>query len=515
MGLKFSGRTPSQAAGQFGLRVITPRGVALRLAMAAGILCLLVAFARARLGDAMPSSHEPLRIFVIGTGTPNFHPRAQLEALPGRAGWLATVGAVGVFACEFAQQLGPRGWPRCLVLILLAGAVWLVLAHVRGWRKPSLLLIALVSLQLFGAAYYFSSFRAPTSRLQTLPAKNPYCAFDFHVHTTRSNGLLTPQQQIDWHRVRGFNGLAFTDTNRMIPDDELKALRAANSDMLLLNGCEYHGAAHLILLDLKAPISSDALAVPEAIQAAKRQNAIIIVAHPWYPAKYTTQQFLEMGVDGFEAWNGEIWSRDLALLAQQRGLIATTGTDTLSKSGARCFTWTLLPQGMDDPDDVLRALRRHKLAAAFTLGDSDTPTAYDERQARLRRFSGLVIAARESGQRLSRAQRLNTILGLLLFAALLWAWGAQVDSRATVPSGPNRALGFLRRRRLGLRLVGLLLMILAVAGSLYAALLTMGATFKAPDVAPTPTLTPLHAIIAWIVLDGLYLYGRSLWGRTH
>ncbi|HVF09272.1 MAG TPA: hypothetical protein VNA16_00615, partial [Abditibacteriaceae bacterium] len=460
-------------------------------------------------------AERPLSTFFV-TPPPSFEPYLQLVAVP--VGAWSTFSAVWVFAGNLAQELGPRCGVWLVIIVVLAATVWFALAHVRGWRRPSLPFILLLALQLFGAAYYFSSFRAPARRLETRrPGTTVATAtvFDFHAHTTRSNGLLTPQQQIDWHRARGFSGLAFTDSNTMVPEAEMNVLRAANPDMLLLNGCEYHGDAHLILLGLKTPLSASSLDVPAAIQAAQEQDAIVIVAHPWSPARFTAQQLLEMGADGLEAWNGVIWSRPLADLVQERNLIATTATDTLSKSGARCFTWTILPPGLNDPNDVLRALRRREFAVAYALSGADTPEAYEVRQARLKRPPGLFLATGAAWGALSRAQRINALLGLAALIALLWAWGAQSGQASTVPLGPHRALGFLRRKRLAARVVGLALMLFAFAGSIGAALLTMGAVFKSGAAQQQEAaVSPLYAVAAWVVLDMLYFYGRSFWRRT-
>lgn len=447
---------------------------------------------------------------TVGFTSTNFQPRATLQAVP--VGWLETGGAVFALAGMIAQEMGTRSVGWLLLAALLAVGAWWTLAHLGEWRKPSVPLSLLLVLQTGGALYYLASFASPARRLAT-----PFTAFDFHTHTTRSNGLLTPQQQIEWHRARGFRGLAFTDANRLMPDAQLTALRAANPDMLLLNGCEYHGDAHLILLGLKRALSSHEMSVTAAIRAAQQQGAIVIVAHPWAPGKYTPGQFIHLGVDGFEAWSGAIWSQELAQLDQQRHLISTTATDTLSKSGARCFTWTLLPRGLDSGDKVIRALRLRKTAAAFALSDNDTPDAYEQRQVRLKGIGGLALATRTAWGELCAAQRINALLGLVALIALLCAWGAQSGRPRPALLGPNRALGFLRRRRLVRRLSGCMLMVLAFPGSLDAAMLTMGTNFKvdAPAKAAALThLTPLYAIGVWIVLDLLYLYGRSLWQRT-
>jgi hypothetical protein len=155
-----------------------------------------------------------------------------------------------------------------------------------------------------------------------------------------------------------------------------------------------------------------------------------------------------------------------------------------------------------------------KIEIAYALGEDDTPAAYDMRQARLKRPGGLFPAMGAAWGTLSRSQRINTLFGLAAIIALLWAWGAQSYQTSTVPLGPHRALGFLRRKRLAARVLGLLLMLFAFAGSIGAALLTMGGAFKSGPVQQDSALSPLYAVVAWVVLDLIYLYGRSFWRRT-
>lgn len=473
------------------------------MALAALALMLLAATARARLGNDAPFE-RPLQIFAPAP-LPNFAPSTRnvaLQKVP--AGWSATLGALPVFLGETAQALGPRGIVPFAVASLLLALGWLGASYLGEWRRPCVPLLLLLALQGFGAAFYFSSFRAPPRRLQTA-----FTAFDFHTHSTLSTGLMTPQQQVNWHRARGFRGLAFTEKNALMPAAEFAALQAANPDMLLLNGYEYQsGRAHLIMLGLKRAPRERKL--ERAIRDAKAQGAVVIVAHPWEPNRVSPTEFVQMGVDGFEAWNGRVWSRDLARLNKQRRLLATSATDDLSKSGSRCFTWTLLPPGMDDSGDVLRALRLRKTAVAYALDAGDTFAAYENRRAAMRGIGAVPLALGAAWETLSRAQRINTVLGLLACVALLWMWGAQSSKRAAPLPGPQRAVGFLRRRRLSARGAAALLMALAFIGSIAVAVVCLSWSSNLISSA----LTPLHAVFGWLLLDALFLWGLRLWQRA-
>lgn len=527
-------------------RVHSARAIAWRVALAALVLMPLVAFGRFRLGNDIPLDHA-LRFWQGAPTLVNVAPQtaslaASMRASASRSsssraatsaartapvsrtlapivvptnantrleerspGWWQTVWALPIFAGEWAQALGPRGLPMLVLSVLALGLLWFILAQLGEWRRPCVPLLVLLALQGFGSAYYLSSFRAPARRMSTR-----YTAFDFHAHTTHSSGLLTPQQQIEWHRARGFRGLAFTDSDLMMNPNEFAGLQAANPDMLLLNGCEYHGGkAHLILLGLKTAVSSRQMDVPQAIREAKKQGAIVIAAHPWSPNRYSAKEFLQMGVDGFEAWNGAIWDARLADLDRERRLIATSATDTWSKSGARCFTWTLLPTGMKDGANVLRALRLRKTAIAFALDDTDTSAAFDARQHRMKGLFAVPLALGAAWRTISRAQRINTLLGLVACGALLWVWGAQGVSRLASAGGPQRAVGFLRRRRISSRIVAAALMAVCFLGSIAAAVVGLSWSVES-----FPSFTPLWAFLSWLLLDALFLYALQLWRRV-
>ena len=482
----------------------TARSRAWRLAIVAMALIPVVALAHRFFGDAvwLPNNFHIVNPAPLSNFAPNLA-NVKLETIS--PGFWATLGAFFVFCGEAAQQLGPRGLVPFFLWVLAACGAWFGLAVLGEWRKPPVAFLCLVALQSFGALYYLSSFRAPARVLKT-----PFMAFDFHAHTTYSSGLLTPQQQIDWHRARGFAGLAFTDADRMIPPLEFAALVAANPDMKLLNGSEYHGSTHLIFLGIQSAISSKRFDIPGAIREAKKQGGIVIVAHPWDArSKLSVEKLAALGVDGFEAWNGRVQSGEVLRFAKSRRLIAASATDTLSKSGAQCFTWSLLPRGLNDSAKVLRALRLKKVAAAIDLDADASPENYASRAAARKRTGAPLTASRAAWQTLSRAQKIVTFLTALALVSLAWAWGAERARRPIRLAGPQRAVGFLRRRRWTGRAPGLSLMLLAWLGSIAAAIFALSWTQKL-----IPGLTPLHAIFAWLALDALYLYGRNLWHRA-
>lgn len=475
----------------------------LRFAALCLFLWLVAALLHNLLGSALPFART-LQLAQLAP-LPNFAPRAANTTLvAGQSGFWDTLLGPLWLAGETTHILSERGLVAFLPTVLLCLLAWYGVAIARGWRRPPLFFLLLIALQLFGASYWLVSFRAPARVLRT-----PYTAFDFHTHTTYSSGLLSPQQQINWHRARGFRGLAFTDSDRMLPAAELAALRARNPDMILLSGQEYRGDKHILIFNAKSPITSKRFDVTGALREAKRQGATIIAPHPWSPSRAPfAKEFLQSGAIGVEAWNGVVFDRTSLEAARARKATVIASTDTASKSGSVCSTWTLLPPGMDEKK-VLRALSVKKTAIATTLTDADTSDAFDLNARAQRKPLATFRALGAAWKTLSRAQRVCTALVLLALAALTWAWGARPPRREVVLSGPTRVIGFLKRRRLQMRAPAFLLMLLAWIGSLAAAIYCLSWTQKI-----VPGIGPLHAVSAWILCDALYWWGRKMWQRA-
>lgn len=62
---------------------------------------------------------------------------------------------------------------------------------------------------------------------------------DFHQHTDRSDGFLTPRQLLAADRENGIGCMSFTDHNVVMEEEELDALRQEFPDIRILSGCEF------------------------------------------------------------------------------------------------------------------------------------------------------------------------------------------------------------------------------------------------------------------------------------
>ena len=479
--------------GARGAKPMRPaRATALRVALAALALCALIAFARDFIGAAPPLAAH----LEIISATSAFQPPAQLVSVP--AHWLATFGALGLFWEHLIARLGVAGAPWLIATPLALALVWWILALLGEWRRPPLLFIALLIVQLWTSGFVLLPYLPPAQKLETRAT-----ALNFQLEQNGLHGaprspqrMAALQQAADECRAHGGAGIVFIGEHRLLPVAELQALRAANPDLLLLNGHEYRGDAHLIFVGLQAAITPSSHIAPAAISAAKKQGALVF-AVPMEKGEYSALQWLRRGVDGFAL------SPDSAKPANGRALAA------LSTAGGAA--WTLLPPEISDWPGVVQAVRSQRSAAAFVRPAPESPGATSAEAVLPETVlpeTVLPEAARAAWRRLSRAQRVNVLLGTVVLLALLAFWGMGERAPAAAP-GPQRVVGFLRRRRMGSRITGLVLMLLAWLGTLAATALAV--TKSWPQAWSQAWPTPLYTLPALIVLALLYLYGRSQW----
>ena len=106
-------------------------------------------------------------------------------------------------------------------------------------------------------------------------------------------------------------------------------------------------------------------------------------------------------------------------------------------------------------------------------------------------------------------QKINALLQIaLLMVGLLWSTRPP-ENPGYGSSAPSRVTGFLKRRRMPLRLAGVLIMALAIAASVCSGLFSFDVE-SAPDLLRPPVLFAI-----WLALDGFYLLGRALWQRVY
>ena len=172
----------------------------------------------------------------------------------------------------------------------------------------------------------------PPHRIEPIvPLENDEFLFDFHVHTTYSDGWLTVEERVDWYIRQGISGAAFTD------HDNLRGAKAAqryvqekeidfivfigeewtyNPDIIHMN---YYGILEEIVpLQSYTPGGPKAMNASDTINYVKTNGGYITVNHynydpnpsGGYGVPYTLDQLRDWGVDGFEIVNGGSYGGD-------------------------------------------------------------------------------------------------------------------------------------------------------------------------------------------------------------
>ncbi|NVM53045.1 MAG: PHP domain-containing protein [Candidatus Helarchaeota archaeon] len=182
----------------------------------------------------------------------------------------------------------------------------------------------------------------PTQRIEATLNADEYL-FDFHVHTTMSDGFLSPEERVDWYIAQGIHGAAFTDH-----ENQRGAFRAHNYveenslNFTVIIAQEYtsrHPDIHLNIFGMNetiVPIEYEhpggplALNVSDMIQYVKAQGGFVIVNHYTTNTSppYSYEQLRIWGVDGFEVVNDGIeLPTEIRIFCNNSNLACIAGSD--------------------------------------------------------------------------------------------------------------------------------------------------------------------------------------------
>jgi len=187
-----------------------------------------------------------------------------------------------------------------------------------------------ISLTFFVGALFLVTIPFPTQVIEVDLADDEFL-FDLHVHTTMSDGFLTPEERVEWYVSQGLSGAAFSDhDNRRGAIAAQAYVDMRGYDFLVIDSEEWTDHAdpyqiHMNIYNLNetiVPLESDtpewfdgpkAMNASDTIQYVKANGGFITVNHYnnrentefggiGYPFNYT--QLRDWGVDGFEIVNG-------------------------------------------------------------------------------------------------------------------------------------------------------------------------------------------------------------------
>jgi len=165
----------------------------------------------------------------------------------------------------------------------------------------------------------------PHKIIPTVPLEDDEFLFDFHVHTTFSDGWLTVEERINWYIQQGISGAAFSDhdnirgakmAQRYVEEKGLDFVvfiaeewtdNAPNPDFHM----NYYGLAEEIVPPMSDNPITKVMNGSETIEYVKSKGGYIIVNHynydpnpnGGYGLPFSLDQLRDWGVDGFEIVN--------------------------------------------------------------------------------------------------------------------------------------------------------------------------------------------------------------------
>jgi hypothetical protein len=234
-------------------------------------------------------------------------------------------------------------------------------------------------------------YEYPNDPWKKVPTYNPpgyeksrfNVVFDHHSHTIYSDGTLTVRQNIEWHKIMGYNALAITDHNNMRHRDDLLEIKEeyAQKGIILYSGFEWTTIRiHLNFLGIseweeRVPYKPKDEQIIDVIENVHAQGGIVVCNHiPWstIEAKYenhpTQEKLLQWGIDYIEIINDDSLPENYfdhasyKFCLKNKGNIGMlTGTDmhdpyNLASGGVH--GWTILKLKERTEENLIKKLRK-------------------------------------------------------------------------------------------------------------------------------------------------------------
>lgn len=191
---------------------------------------------------------------------------------------------------------------------------------------------------------------------------------NLHLHTTGSDGQLTPQEAVDVYRGAGYDFLAITDHGTVTPTGELDT-----EGIVMIPGAELHQGRgelgqvhHIVALGIEngfsLPETSD---LGEVLEYLRGRARFVFVAHPYWTTITLADLLPAEAFVGVEVYNGTcdhgigrgyseyIWDE---LLVRGRRLFGLAVDDAHCHYPDTLLGWVMVKSPSRDAEDVLSAL---------------------------------------------------------------------------------------------------------------------------------------------------------------
>ena len=269
-------------------------------------------------------------------------------------------------------------------------------------KKESVFFAGIIFILLGTNVVLLSVQFTPHRIVPTTPLEDDEFLFDFHVHTTFSDGWLTPEERVVWYMEQGISGAAFSD------HDNIRGARFAQ-EFVEKNGLDFivwtaeewtnhetNPQIHITYFGLEeeivppesyTPRGPKVMNASELISYVKINGGFTIVNHynndanpeGGFGAPYTLEQLRDWGVDGFEIINGGRYNKytQIRQFCLDNNLICIAGSDIHTNEDLNTF----IKLKLDDPsnktfENIFKNLKNNThgtIAIQFYPGIVDFP----------------------------------------------------------------------------------------------------------------------------------------------
>jgi hypothetical protein len=230
--------------------------------------------------------------------------------------------------------------------------------------KKELVYFAGILFLLLGSNVILLSIQFTPHRIvPTTPLEDDEFLFDFHIHTTFSDGWLTPEERVLWYIEHGISGAAFSDHDNIrgaLAAREFVEKNGLNFTVLIAEEWTNHETdpeIHMNYFGLEEEIVPPEsytnggprdMNASELISYVKANGGFITVNHYHYEPNpeggfgtpYTLEQLRDWGVDGFEIIKGGSYNKytEIRQFCLDNNLICLAGSDIHTNEDLNTFT---------------------------------------------------------------------------------------------------------------------------------------------------------------------------------
>nr|MDO8087914.1 PHP domain-containing protein [Candidatus Sigynarchaeum springense] len=287
---------------------------------------------------------------------------------------------------------------------------WDVIGRELRYFISSFMIYAMVSLNLI------STYIPPQVITPTTPLQPGEMLMDFHVHTTLSDGWLTPEERVDWYVKQGLQGAAITDHCNVNGALQARAYaQRMGYDFIVIIGQEYtkyNPRIHLNIYGIEQTIPTDEylggntsaskippMNVSQMIKYVKDNGGYVTVNH--YDSsgeEYPLTQLRDWGVDGFEIVNGG-GERDAGIrtFCMANNLICLSASDEDSSQPLPAFTRLKLADPSNKSiDAIFAALKNYSTTQCVAVNELHNNIPWPDELDEFRPARNFIVYLRSS-----------------------------------------------------------------------------------------------------------------------